>query len=530
MSYNLSYFLVDKHFRLYHKIKSRIKVLTKYFEYINDNHEISKNVVINYNQDIDTLNSYLINLNINNSIHNNLICNKDTVYKDIYKKFQLFPNNHKDHVKKLFGQYTKANYDSDFKLRCLIKKRDAFKAIYLSRPSDRLRESIEKVEKEIQSEQSMLNYIKFSLDNAATKASKSRKNNMMVRLSNEVHLRKSQGWFFVFNTLTVRREHYDRVFSMGSSCWTDYVRNCDRAVGITEFGSWRKALDSRRKGSEFHTYFAVVERGGTTGRLHIHVLHMMKTLPSGCVDPNAGLTYPYNRCIQKFYSFWKFGNSSPVAVRFDSNDAYAKLFWRWPVAKIQSCYEPLPFKPVVGLIKYLGKYLTKSYERKNMEDNLSWKVRISRNLGMQVLKQSVSLMSNSQLIFLMKMKGTRIFKIKDKTIPSLLMIRLAVKEYLRRRWHALSVSKNYKNSKSNLSLWAFLKSLIPLPNLLVQLKNSIQKSDDLNSLNSIVSTTRNIPGTVVFKLQELFNNYIDKVFSSVIVCTGQRGSYSPIFV
>lgn len=78
------------------------------------------------------------------------------------------------------------------------------------------------------------------------------------RIEEEVSLRASEGWYIIFNTLTVRPGDYKKVFENGSYCWRDYVRCVERAVGVSIYGSVRNA-DFQRKSNPYHSYFAVVE-------------------------------------------------------------------------------------------------------------------------------------------------------------------------------------------------------------------------------------------------------------------------------
>src|SRR5205085_5066144 len=62
----------------------------------------------------------------------------------------------------------------------------------------------------------------------------------------------------------------------------DYFRDIGRMVLAAE---GRKANDSH---ADCYQYFCVPEYGTANGRLHIHAVHFMRTLPTGSVDPNFG--------------------------------------------------------------------------------------------------------------------------------------------------------------------------------------------------------------------------------------------------
>ena len=224
-----------------------------------------------------------------------------------------------------------------------------------------------------------------------------------------------------------------KVFGKDSKVWTDYVRRFDRSIGIKLFGSWRKAILARKNGDDFHSYFAVVERGSKTGRLHIHVVHMMKCLPSGCFDPNSGRAVPNLREVSKLKVFWEYGFSSPVAVRFNNADAYAKLYWRWPVKMLASgIFDPLPCKEPEALVQYIGKYITKEYEKALDKEFVRWRIRMSRKMGMIQLMKVVKKANLRQLRLMIKTPSQEMVKFLGKRIQRRLLKRLAMKEYLMR--------------------------------------------------------------------------------------------------
>src|SRR5699024_12723476 len=60
----------------------------------------------------------------------------------------------------------------------------------------------------------------------------------------------------------------------------DYFRDIGRMVLASE---GRKANDSH---ADCYQYFCVPEYGTANGRLHFHAVYLMRTLPTGSVDPN----------------------------------------------------------------------------------------------------------------------------------------------------------------------------------------------------------------------------------------------------
>jgi len=261
-----------------------------------------------------------------------------------------------------------------------------------------------------------------------------RKQEQIFRLYSEVYKRSKENWYIIFNTLTVSDQHIETVFKKDSKIWTNYVRKIDRDTGIAVHGNWRKAVQERRKGNEFHRYFAVVEKGQLSGRLHIHSLHMMKKLPIKATDPNAGTPIPINREIQCIKKYWKYGFSVPICVRFNANDAFGKLGWRYPYKlDDQGIYKPLEIGNVEKVVNYIAKYIEKSYTiNNNRKETMLWRVRMSRKIGTEMITKMLEKMDKKQIELMMAIKGRTNLKMLGRQLPNQLVKILATKEYLKR--------------------------------------------------------------------------------------------------
>lgn len=394
--------------------------------------------------------------------NNNTICNAE--YAKVYSEFVAMPVNLEDHCRLVFsGMFFKNKFRG--KVNPVMAK---------------------------------------VIDNLRVSTLKSRSAETVSALKLEAELRAKEGWYFVFNTLTVTGEYLDDVFKLGSKCWTDYVRLVDRSVGIRVYGRWRTAMDARRDGNNFHSYFAVVERGSRSGRLHIHVIHMMKELPIGCYDPNAGLNMPVNREISYMKKFWKFGFSSPIAVRFNNSDAYGKAFWRWPVVKGSKGFDSLPCKGVGAIVNYVGKYLTKQLDSKiEKGEVLKWRIRTSRNLGKSMILPVVELLSMSQMRLVMlnsgRMLQSREIKLPTKLFKKLVLIRMV----------------NLWKKKNSLQIRNLERVLSPQPNIIKQLAGMIANSLDISQLRIGLLQAKHIKGMVdyeIYEFKRVLYNFYDNVF------------------
>jgi len=390
---------VDKHTRVRCAIRARINGLSKQFKVLGSPISAKYALELELEQ---------LNILLNRLVTSNVVCN--TSYREVFEAFKSFPKSIEEHSLKLFGRYIKSKYDPMVRVRHLEAKLHAEENQGL--PEAILARSRALLDREKDTTHLMDKFMKDS--EQAVKSG--RKSELLRRLLIEVEARSREGWYVVFNTLTVAPHSMSKVFpskvlrvlgtpearsgrvaGSRSTAWTDYVRAVDRFFGQAAFGTYRNAMRERAKGNEYHTYFAVIEKGGENGRFHIHVLHVFKVLPSSCSDPNYGVNVPYNREIDALKKFWKLGTgfSAPIAVRFSYGDSFGRKGWRWPVElnKETKQYEPIKANPVGSVCGYVSKYITKSYF--NKDENL-WRTRISRKMGALPLSQKIQKMSKSQ--------------------------------------------------------------------------------------------------------------------------------------
>jgi len=465
---------IDKVFRLKHRIKSRIDNLTVQSKLSDTYNGFLYNLEYKhlFNKDIQEL------YNIYNRLdNNNVICNK--TYEECYSLYVRYPKTLKEHAQLLFGGHY-------------------YKAKNVKEPCPELKQF---------------------LINLKNNTLKSRKFESLALLRVECQYRYKQGWYFVFNTLTVDNNYLSDVFSNGSAVWTNYIRSIDRMFGIKSFGDWRTALRQRKLGNEFHQYFAVVERGGETGRLHIHVLHMFKDLPDQFVDPNYGARIPVSREIDYMKSFWKYGYSSPIAVRFNSSDAYAKKFWRWPVEKMPKVgYVSLETSDIERMINYVGKYISKTLDQPiNSKEVIRWRIRKSRTMSKQVLQVLVDKLKVKELALVMVVNPI-VLKMRGKILP-IRMLRLMVLRKLMIYWTITNCQK----------LSQFQANLMPRENIVKQFVNMISLNMDSKMLSIgdlKVRILTNLAGSSLLltikevsdmMLGELKNNYVVKPYSGAII-------------
>ena len=274
------------------------------------------------------------------------------------------------------------------------------------------------------------------------KARKQANSQFMFRLVQEAYLRKSQGWYPIFNTLTVDSRYMDIVFEKGSRIWRNHIRKIERAVRSEAFGSSRANPEE-----QVISYFAVVERGSATQRLHIHYLLWVKTLPLSWSDPNqrhsvsasGGEGTPILREIQQVKQFWSYGFSSPIAVRSGADDPYARIGWKWPVARDpQGNYSALKTSDIQAICYYVVKYITKDFNPDTNSGGKLWRVRQNRTHGLIQIRAILKVIKSKHLFqFLQRVRIP--IQFLGRWIPSKLIKWQSMKILLSRmrRFHRL---------------------------------------------------------------------------------------------
>src|SRR5271169_1309057 len=148
---------------------------------------------------------------------------------------------------------------------------------------------------------------------------KSRRGFAIQRLMNAMRQAHADGWFIVFDTLTLADDRLE-AFSDNPNALRDYFRDIGRMVLAAE---GRKANDSH---ADCYQYFCVPEYGTANRR-------QLKSLQNTC---------PY-------------GYSMPIAVRY-TQDAFSRSGWLWPV---DAKGEPLKATSYMAVGFYVAKYVNK---------------------------------------------------------------------------------------------------------------------------------------------------------------------------
>ncbi|UOF79416.1 replication associated protein [Microviridae sp.] len=507
--YPLSAYLVDKHFRLYNSIRSRANALRFQLKIGTDlKRQFDASIVA---KDLNKLNELLLRLD-----NNSLICNTAR-YSRVYRVFTArFPKTIEAHSMKVLGFYYPKRSTHRKNLEAL--ERQLQFEINNGMPTDLTLDLLQDEKFKVMQYEEFMKVLK-------ERCLEARKCELLSRLFLEMQQRVSQGWFVVFNTLTVNNDNHKEVFGdENSTAWTDYVRSISRSVGIKLYGSWRDALKARSSGEEFHSYFSVVERGSKSGRLHIHCLHFMSVLPDGCSDPNAGASVPYRREIEYLKSFWKFGDSHPIAVRFNNSDAYAKLFWLWPVQSEQvegSNYRrpldiPIECEAPAAVVFYVGKYLTKEYDKPIQKEVSKWRTKMNRKMGLIFPQMIVNhpQMTINHLQMILRLNNSQVFRLnKVVTLPMTLLKRLALTKILTH--HCCQI---------RLDVYKKLQLLTPRPDLSKRLRIMIQKTWISNPVKIGDTLTRDLSSTVGSSLIAIVQEVENQIFGNMSFTSNVRGN------
>ena len=250
-----------------------------------------------------------------------------------------------------------------------------------------------------------------------------------LKIEMEILDKTRKGWYPIMNTLTVRAQEYHKIFGDGKKEWRAYLRRVTNAVGAAMCGSVKAFKRSDLKPNEIHTYCAVVESGGKTGRLHIHAIHLLRALPKNCVDPNKRSERPDRREINSFRAYWLSGFSTPIACRFHANDNFARANWRWPLKDVDGIWRPIDPNPPRAVAAYMAD-LTKAYSERR---TTLWRTKMTRGFGTEMIKTAISAVKTQSLLYLMTIQETKTLgTIGLSKISPILVRRMATKELLKR--------------------------------------------------------------------------------------------------
>lgn len=501
----LSSYLINKHFRLLNNIKSRINAL-----------EFQKNYLIKNKKSVELPDTQYIQALIRCSKHikilnwikhrlvvNSLICNKPYWYSGYYRQFNKFPKKVQDHSIEVLGIFIPKKLN-------LYTGLNRLKANYKALGSPKHSNILDLIEKE----ENRIKLIEKLIENMKISCIESRKTELKARLLLEAKYRVSQGWYCIFDTLTVKEHMQNDVFKKGSTIWTDYIRKIDRVIGITLHGDWRTAVAARAAGDEFHVYFAVVERGHKKGTPHYHVLHFMKVLPYGCSDPNSGRSRPFHREIQSFKKYWRpYGFSTPIAVRFNNSDAYANDNWVFPIEKDTGlaikCGSP---EQIIG---YITKYIQKSYDERitRKEGFTQWRTKMSQSIGKNLSKKIMQNLTMLQCELILRIRSRKYLQFQNENLPLWTLKKLAMKKIL-----------NKKNQQTPKKLWIQMTQLKPRDSFLKRVNAMIQKKESPNIVNFTLFRTMNLLVQVGSSLNKKINEILFDILGNAQYNTHIRGN------
>ncbi|AXF53132.1 MAG: replication initiator protein [Microviridae sp.] len=335
----------------------------------------------------------------------------------------------------------------------------------------------------------LLDYFKMPLKQSAPKDKaaiilieaqmKSRRTTYVQRLKNAVVSAHQSDWYMVFDTLTLENTGIKRFYE-DTNAIRDYTRRIGRLVNKS---MGRPARDSY---SDVYQYFCVPEYGGQNGRLHFHVIHLLKRLPIGSVDCNYGLARPIRRQLDTLKGLWPYGYSMPIAIRY-GGDRFGRDGWRHPL-DIKTNQAVL-LKPVEAVCNYIAKYVSKNTDYKitmklgkglekwqhttiqqsgNVQDR-TFKVRMSRNFGMKM--ESMDNLSMATLVELTQLhyRVTSIHKIVKENARKMIAFRLG-----------------------KLTLNNLLDVMPETPNLLKSLRLSMKTTMTLNQQSSMITEVKSL--------------------------------------
>lgn len=313
----------------------------------------------------------------------------------------------------------------------------------------------------------------------------------------EIAEKCKKNWAMVFNTLTVTDDTLSQVFNTESTAFKEYIRSV-----------WR-LIARNKKDTACHTYFACVEQGGKTGRLHIHVLHFMERLPKGAQDPNYGMQIAYRRELDIMKGVWKWGHSSPKIIRYSPHDKWGLEGYRWPYDR--EIKTDLAMKSPLAIAGYISKYITKSATTE--KETYQWRIRKSHNLGHQILKELVALLPATTL---QPLATLQTFPIKlNRSTPPAPLVRL----HLLKRLSTIKSPSEFCQTANR-----YMPRLSPLRALRDSMNLETARSPQNSTISGILESDRDALFEAVLALKKAANKINAEYFPEVTTNGGRSFS------
>ncbi len=426
---------VSPYFRLVNNIRNRIKA-------------ISWQASIQRDRTIEARKGQKALLRMTNCLLDIKYTNTKTWRYEIINRAFKSLGTREEHMVKIFGTYARPRRDKDVD----ILEQEMLRTLALTSKEQRVRE-------------------------------------LQTRILLEIIEKNYKGWFTVFNTLTVTNNHMIKVFEKDSRVFEKYILSINYA--IKKEAELQDEKDYK-KVSEYHSYFAVVEKGGETGRLHFHCLHFIKYCPRDCSDPNYGRSIPDHRIIAAFRTYWRWGFSAPIAVRYGAMDNFARAGWRWPVKRVAARHIPIEFSNPLRMARYMAKYILKSEK-----DIFSWRTRMTHGLGTKIIVQAVEKMTLKMLEQVMTIGIREHLTVMGICLPMGLTRKIAIKSYLRRK------NSGSKNTRKSITQKSMMK-IKPRPSIVERYRTLTQKRQkcSLQSTGSLKMRSSNRKD--IFNMNEIF--------------------------
>lgn len=219
---------------------------------------------------------------------------------------------------------------------------------------------------------------------------KTRQQEWQFRLTHALTQTIEAGWFPLFGTYTVDPKTLppgcldrDQLFKE-YPIWDRFIKKvkteCAEACG---YG--RRPADWPI-GNTFFRYFAILEHGKSGAHPHVHVIFMMKGVPSiWKIDPNANNRHRFNRDIPHASALWTHGAQRTtfgilcVGSWFTAN-------WKRPLDKN---LKPVKIGAVAAVACYVCKYMQKG-------ETKQWhhRVKATKLLGLEDLRKKIQSVPN----------------------------------------------------------------------------------------------------------------------------------------
>lgn len=224
-----------------------------------------------------------------------------------------------------------------------------------------------------------------------------RASNWQWRLQQEIQQSLEKNWYCLFGTYTVDPQRLPKGCLTRDELWTNtpawdrFIKRMKAAVAEAD-AQGRQASKWEVPASNWFKYLAVLEHGKSGKHPHVHVVFMCRAIPASWkIDPNKGYKHGTKVDIPAASALWYHGVQRKTVGLFIRGSWFEK---NWNIPCDVETGEVKKVGDAGSVSGYVGKYMQKEGEKKCF----SHRVKATRRLGIQRLKEQLTGVSTTELL------------------------------------------------------------------------------------------------------------------------------------